>query len=86
MWLSRTPNGPSVKCHVQNIHTMDELKMTGNCLKGSRGICVFDGEWDTKEEWKLMKELFSHVSGVGGRCCRMVDYSTDSPPLHRSSD
>lgn len=62
MWLSRTPNGPSVKCHVQNIHTMDELKMTGNCLKGSRGICVFDGEWDTKEEWKLLKELFSHVS------------------------
>jgi ribosome biogenesis protein BRX1 len=41
---------------------MDELKMTGNCLKGSRGICVFDGAWDTNEEWKLMKELFSHVS------------------------
>ncbi|CAK9781995.1 putative ribosomal large subunit assembly and maintenance-related protein [Cutaneotrichosporon oleaginosum] len=64
MWASRTPNGPSVKCHVQNIHTMDELKMTGNCLKGSRGICVFDGEWDTKEEWKLMKELFSHIFSV----------------------
>lgn len=62
MWLSRTPNGPSLKCHVLNIHTMDELKMTGNCLKGSRGICVFDGAWDTNEEWKLMKELFSHVS------------------------
>lgn len=65
MWASRTPNGPSVKCHVQNIHTMDELKMTGNCLKGSRGLCVFDGEWDTKEEWKLLKEMFSHVSGLG---------------------
>lgn len=64
MWASRTPNGPSVKCHVQNIHTMDELKMTGNCLKGSRGLCVFDGEWDTKEEWKLLKEMFSHVSSV----------------------
>lgn len=65
MWASRTPNGPSVKCHVQNIHTMDELKMTGNCLKGSRGICVFDGEWETKEEWKLLKEMFSHVSEGG---------------------
>lgn len=73
MWASRTPNGPSVKCHVQNIHTMDELKMTGNCLKGSRGICVFDGEWDTKEEWKLLKEQFSHVSGgrYGRRTCVM---------------
>ncbi|TXT12839.1 hypothetical protein VHUM_01240 [Vanrija humicola] len=64
MWASRTPNGPSVKCHVQNIHTMDELKMTGNCLKGSRGLCVFDGEWDTKEEWKLLKEMFSHIFSV----------------------
>lgn len=65
MWASRTPNGPSVKCHVQNIHTMDELKMTGNCLKGSRGICVFDGEWEQNEEYKLLKEMFSHVSCDG---------------------
>ncbi|RSH77868.1 Ribosome biogenesis protein brx1 [Apiotrichum porosum] len=64
MWASRTPNGPSVKCHVQNIHTMDELKMTGNCLKGSRGICVFDGEWEQNEEYKLLKEMFSHIFSV----------------------
>ena len=63
LWLCRTPNGPSVKCHVQNIHTMDELKMTGNCLKGSRGVCVFDGAWDESEHWKLLREMFSHVRG-----------------------
>jgi ribosome biogenesis protein BRX1 len=40
---------------------MDELKMTGNCLKGSRGICVFDGGWDS-EHWALQKEMFTHVS------------------------
>jgi hypothetical protein len=70
MWISRSPNGPSAKCHVQNIHTMDELKMTGNCLRGSRGIVVFDGAWDQgekegegAEEWKgLMKEMLTHVS------------------------
>jgi ribosome biogenesis protein BRX1 len=62
LWLSRSPNGPSVKCHVQNIHTMDELKMTGNCLRGSRGICLFDGGWEEGEEWMLLKELFTHVS------------------------
>jgi ribosome biogenesis protein BRX1 len=50
-----------VKCHVQNIHTMDELKMTGNCLKGSRGLVAFDGNWQG-EEWKsLTKELLTHV-------------------------
>ena len=64
MWLSRAPNGPSAKFHVQNIHTMDELKMTGNCLRGSRGICVFDGEWDTTEHWRLQKEMFAHVFSV----------------------
>ncbi|KAJ9096007.1 hypothetical protein QFC21_005371 [Naganishia friedmannii] len=64
MWLARTPNGPSVKCHVQNIHTMDELKMTGNCLKGSRGVVCFDGGWDQDEHWKLMKELITHIFSV----------------------
>lgn len=69
MWISRTPNGPSVKCHVQNIHTMDELKMTGNCLKGSRGIVCFDGGWDQDEHWRLMKEMITHVSRVAVALC-----------------
>lgn len=30
MWASKTPNGPSAKLFIQNIHTMDELKMTGS--------------------------------------------------------
>ncbi|ADV22406.1 ribosome biogenesis protein BRX1 [Cryptococcus gattii E566] len=63
LWLSRSPNGPSVKCHVQNLHTMDELKMTGNCLKGSRGLVCFDGSWEG-EHWSLMKEMFTHVFSV----------------------
>ena len=61
MWAAKTPNGPSVKLHVQNIHTMDELKMTGNCLKGSRGILSFDAAFDETEWGKLVKELFTHV-------------------------
>ena len=61
LWLSRSPNGPSVKCHVQNLHTMDELKMTGNCLKGSRGLVCFDGAWEGEEWGRLMKEVLTHV-------------------------
>jgi len=64
MWAAKTPNGPSVKMHVQNVHTMDELKMTGNCLKGSRGLLSFDSTFDGDEHWKLMKELFTHIFGV----------------------
>ena len=63
LWAAKTPNGPSIKMHVQNIHTMDELKMTGNCLKGSRGILSFAKEFDDTEWGKLTKEVFTHVSG-----------------------
>lgn len=63
MWVAKTPNGPSIKLHVQNIHTMDELKMTGNCLKGSRGLLSFDKAFEETEWGRLTKELFTHVSG-----------------------
>lgn len=29
LWASRCPNGPSIRFHVVNVHTMDEMKMTG---------------------------------------------------------
>ncbi|KAF8447848.1 ribosome biogenesis protein BRX1 [Boletus edulis BED1] len=64
MWATKTPNGPSIKLHVQNVHTMDELKMTGNCLKGSRGILSFDKAFDESEWGKLTKEIFTHIFGV----------------------
>jgi ribosome biogenesis protein BRX1 len=65
LWAAKTPNGPSIKLHVQNVHTMDELKMTGNCLKGSRGIVSFDAAFEETEWGRLTKELFTHVSPAG---------------------
>lgn len=88
LWMSKTPNGPCAKFHVQNsmafkfifillvlyrfsfsntyecnvVHTMGELKMTGNCLKGSRPLLSFDKNFDTAPHWRLLKELFIHVS------------------------
>lgn len=50
--------------HVQNVHTMDELKMTGNCLKGSRGLVSFDSAFDETEWGRLVKELFTHVGVI----------------------
>ncbi|KAJ4487692.1 ribosome biogenesis protein BRX1, partial [Lentinula aciculospora] len=64
LWAAKMPNGPSIKMHVQNVHTMDELKMTGNCLKGSRGLLSFDKSFDETEWGKLTKELFTHIFGV----------------------
>ncbi|KAJ3999197.1 ribosome biogenesis protein BRX1 [Lentinula boryana] len=64
LWAAKMPNGPSIKMHVQNVHTMDELKMTGNCLKGSRGLLSFDQSFDDTEWGKLTKELFTHIFGI----------------------
>ena len=56
--------GPSIKFHITNIHTMDELKMTGNCMKGSRPILSFDKAFDTIDHLKLVKHLFVDVFGT----------------------
>ena len=61
MWASKTPNGPSVRFHVLNSHTMDELKMTGNCLKGSRPVVCFDKAFDEEPHLRVIKELLKHV-------------------------
>lgn len=43
------------------VHTMMELKFTGNCLKGSRPLLSFDPAFDTTPELQLMKEMFTQV-------------------------
>ena len=64
MWMSKTPNGPSAKFSVKNVHTMDELKLTGNCLKGSRPILSFDATFDSEPYLQVLKEMFSHIYSV----------------------
>jgi ribosome biogenesis protein BRX1 len=81
MWLSNVPNGPSVKCLVENseiffpyknndnlchflVYTMNELKLTGNCLRGSRPLLSFDPSFTEKPHYTLLKELLSQIFGV----------------------
>ncbi|XP_061175770.1 ribosome biogenesis protein BRX1 homolog [Saccostrea echinata] len=61
MWLSNVPRGPSAKFLIENLHTMSELKMTGNCLKGSRPLLSFDQEFDKEPHWSLLKELLIQI-------------------------
>ncbi|VDN22648.1 unnamed protein product [Gongylonema pulchrum] len=37
---------------------MDELRMSGNCLKGSRPVLSFDGAFDSQPHLALIKQLF----------------------------
>ncbi|KAH6620943.1 Brix domain-containing protein [Chaetomium sp. MPI-SDFR-AT-0129] len=64
MWFSKVPNGPTIKFHAQNLHTMEELHFTGNCLKGSRPILSFDGAFDSEPHLRVIKEVFLHIFGV----------------------
>lgn len=56
MWLAKTPSGPSIKFHVENVHTMAELKMTGNHLKFSRPSLHFAPAFDDEPHRRLIKE------------------------------
>ncbi|OCU02612.1 ribosome biogenesis protein BRX1 homolog [Xenopus laevis] len=64
MWLSNSPEGPSAKFLVQNIHTLAELKMSGNCLKGSRPILSFDPAFDRDPQYAVLKELLTQIFGT----------------------
>lgn len=66
MWIGRVGKnlGPSAKFHITNVHTMDELRLTGNCMKGSRPILTFDESFDKIGHLRLLKELFTDVFGV----------------------
>jgi ribosome biogenesis protein BRX1 len=64
LWVARTPHGPSAKFLVQNIHTMDELKFTGNHLMYSRPFLVFDSTFDSEPHLQLLKEMFQQTFGT----------------------
>ena len=64
LWLSKPPNGPTIKFYIQNLHTMNELNFTGNCLKGSRPVLSFDQRFESSPHYKLIKELLVHNFGV----------------------
>jgi ribosome biogenesis protein BRX1 len=64
MWISAIPHGPSAKFSLENMHSMEELKLTGNCLKGSRPVLSFNEEFDSAPHLKLLKEIFVQTMGT----------------------
>ena len=64
VWLAKAPNGPTIKLHLHNLHTMSELHFPGNCLKGSRPILSFDSRFQSQPHFLLLKELLAHTFGV----------------------
>lgn len=64
MWLANAGQGPSVKFLIENINTMGEMKLTGNCLRGSRPILSFDQNFTKHPHLAVIKELLTQILGV----------------------
>ncbi|EEH02885.1 ribosome biogenesis protein BRX1 [Histoplasma capsulatum G186AR] len=79
LWISRPPNGPTIKFSVSSLHTMGEMGtgFAGNCLKGGRGVVVFDKTFDeaavvrSGNEYRgLIREMLRSVFSVPRRGVR----------------
>ncbi|CBH16681.1 ribosome biogenesis protein, putative [Trypanosoma brucei gambiense DAL972] len=57
LWIAQAPRGPSVKMQLTNVHTADELRMAGNCLKYSRPLLHFDRDFETQPHLRVVKSL-----------------------------
>lgn len=64
LWVANINGGPSAKFLVTNVHTMVDIKLIGNCLRGSRPVLSFDQHFDSIPHLQLLKELFIQVFNV----------------------
>lgn len=78
LWAANIGKGPSIKFLVHNVHTMDELRLSGNCLKGSRPVLSFDQAFDSEPHLQLIKQLFTQVS-IYFFFCSNTPFSTSWP-------
>ncbi|CCW64497.1 unnamed protein product [Phytomonas sp. EM1] len=57
LWIAQAPSGPSIKFQLSNVHTADEIRMAGNCLKFSRPLLHFDNEFEAQPHLRIAKSL-----------------------------
>ena len=61
VYMGLTPDGPTAKFQVYNIHSMEEVELTGNHMLNSRPIILFSNEFDTLPFLSVIKEIFIQV-------------------------
>lgn len=64
MWIAQAPKGPSIKLRIANIHTADQIRMVGNCLKYSRPLLHFDKEFDQLPHLRVARSLLQTAFNV----------------------
>lgn len=62
LWVGAVKSGgPCAKFLVQQVRPMRDLRLTGNCLLGSRAILSFDGAFEGLPHLRLLKQLLAHA-------------------------
>ena len=62
LWAAHVGDaGPSAKFLLQQIKPMSDLRLTGNCLLGSRPILSFDGAFGGSPHLQLLRQLLTNV-------------------------
>ncbi len=66
IYFAGMPAGPTIKFQVYNVHTLGEMKLSGNCLKASRPLLHFDSAFDdsASPHLQVMKNMFIRVFGT----------------------
>lgn len=65
--FARIPDGPTLRFFVRELHTADELNLTGNCLRGSRALLSFSKEFETEPRWRIAKTVLGEIFAVPRR-------------------
>ncbi|KAH7832467.1 putative ribosome biogenesis protein BRX1 [Monocercomonoides exilis] len=74
LWLGMTPSGPTAKFQVYNIHTMQELQLTGNHMLNSRPLLSFDAHFDSLPHLAILKEMFTNIFAPPATHPKVVPY------------
>merc|ERR1719265_272175 len=61
LWISESPEGPSVKLYVKNACSMQKLKLRGDHIKGSRPVLSFQKAFSIYPELSILMELIKKV-------------------------
>ncbi|CDI73964.1 ribosome biogenesis protein brix, putative [Eimeria praecox] len=60
----KVPLGPTLIARLMNVETLNEVRLSGNCLLYSRPLLIFGAEFDREPHFKVLKELFLQVFGT----------------------
>lgn len=73
LWFAKCPSGPSVRFFLENVHTLDELHLPGNGMKGTRTLVSFDSEFED-QNLGVIKDILSCVFGSPGQTQKIRPY------------